>query len=761
MSDDLRQAALEYHEFPKPGKIEVVPTKPLANQRDLALAYSPGVAAACNAIVDDPAAVNKTTARGNLVAVISNGTAVLGLGDIGPLASKPVMEGKGVLFKKFANIDVFDIEIDEKDPDKLVDIIASLEPTFGGINLEDIKSPECFEIEQKLKERCNIPIFHDDQHGTAIITASALINALRIVDKEIDKVKLACSGAGAAAMACLDLLVSLGMKKENIMVCDSKGVIYDGRDEGVQKGRKKDYLRQTDARTLADAIKDADVFLGVSVPGMVTQDMVKSMGDKPIILALSNPIPEILPEEAKEARPDCIMATGRSDYPNQVNNVLCFPYIFRGALDVGATTINEEMKMASVRAIADLALAESHDLVVAAYGGKPLAFGPEYLIPKPFDPRLISTVAPAVAQAAIDSGVATKNIDMDEYRLRLTEFVFRSGMVMKPVFERARQEQKRVVYAEGEEERVLQAVQVAVDDKLVSPILIGRRDVVKMRLKKLGLRIRPDVDFELADPEDDPRYREYWTMYHKIMGRSGVSPDHARTIVRTRNTVIASLMVKRGEADAMICGAVGRFHRHMKHVVDVIGKRPGVRNYYTMNALMLPKGSIFICDTFVNAEPNAHQIAEMAVLAADEVRRFGITPKVALVSHSNFGSSETETASKMREALKLIESRDPSLEVDGEMTASAALDGLVREKYLSDSKLTGSANLLIMPNLDAANIAFNLAKQATNAISIGPILLGADKPAHILNSSTSVRGIVNMSALANVDAQMLNPASEE
>ncbi len=753
MSDELRESALEYHRYPKPGKLAIAPTKPLANQRDLALAYSPGVAYACELIAEDPNQAATVTARGNLVAVITNGTAVLGLGPIGPLASKPVMEGKGVLFKKFSGIDVFDIEIDERDPDKLVDIIASLEPTFGGINLEDIKAPECFEIEARLKERMSIPVFHDDQHGTAIITAAAIRNGLRVVEKDIGEVTLVCSGAGAAAMACLDLLVSLGMKRENITVLDSKGVVHTGRDN--LDPRKATYARDTDARTLGDAIAETDIFLGLSGPGILKPEMVEVMAERPLILALANPVPEILPELAQEVRPDAVIATGRSDYPNQVNNVLCFPFIFRGALDVGATTINEEMKLACVEAIANLAMQESSDVVVAAYGGKPLQFGPDYLIPKPFDPRLISEIAPAVAKAAMESGVASRPIeDFDAYRLQLTQFVFQSGLVMKPLFEQARSNLKRVVYAEGENERVLRAVQVVVDDGLARPILIGRRKVVEMRLKRLGLRLKLDQDVELADPEDDPRYREYWTLYHSLMERKGITPDQARNIVRTRTTVIAALMVYRGEADAMLAGLAGRYHRQLAHVESVLGKRPGVRNLAAMNALILPKGTFFLCDTYVNHDPTAQQVAEMTILAADEVRRFGVSPKVALLSHSSFGSSDAESAQKMREALKLIQARDPSLEVEGEMHGDAAISETIRERIFPNSTLSGKANLLIMPTLDAANIAFNLMKVMSDAVSVGPILLGTTKPAHILTPSVTVRGLINLTALAAVEAGM-------
>ncbi|MDN3516678.1 NADP-dependent malic enzyme [Aquisalimonas lutea] len=759
MSDDLRENALEYHRHPTPGKLQVVPTKPLATQRDLALAYSPGVAAACQLIVDDETEAANVTARGNLVAVVTNGTAVLGLGNIGPLAAKPVMEGKGVLFKKFSGIDVFDVEVQERDPDRLVDIIASLEPTFGGINLEDIKAPECFQVEEQLKERMNIPVFHDDQHGTAIITAAAVRNGLRVVDKKVEDVTVVCSGAGAAAIACLELLVSLGMRREHITMLDSRGVIHTGRDN--LDPRKAAFARDTEARTLDDAIDGADIFIGLSGPGVLTRAMVAKMARDPLVFAMANPTPEILPEEAREERPDCIMATGRSDYPNQVNNVLCFPFIFRGALDVGATTINDSMKLACVEAIADLAMEESSDVVVAAYGGKPLRFGPEYLIPKPFDPRLISRIAPAVAQAAMDSGVAVRPIeDMQAYKLRLNQFVFQSGLLMKPLFERARDNPKRVVYAEGEQDRVLRAVQVVVDDGLARPVLIGRRRVVDMRIKRLGLRLRMDEDFELADPEDDPRYREYWTLYHSIMERRGVTPDQARNVVRTRNTVIAALMLRRGEADAMLCGIDGRYHRQLGHIESVLGRRPGVRNMAAMNTLILPKGTFFLCDTYVNQDPTAQQLAEMTILAADEVRRFGITPKVALLSHSSFGSSDAASAVKMREALELIEARDPNLEVEGEMHGDAAISEEIRHRIFPNARLKGTANLLILPTLDASNIAFNLLKATSEGVSVGPILLGANQPAHILTPSVTVRGVINMTALAAVEAGMMPSADE-
>ncbi len=756
MSEDFSDQALEYHRQPRPGKIEVTPTKPLANQRDLALAYSPGVAAACQAIVDDPDEAATVTSRANLVAVISNGSAVLGLGNIGPLASKPVMEGKGVLFKKFAGIDVFDLEVDQDDPDKLVDTVKSLEPSFGGVNLEDIKAPDCFRVEERLRAETNIPIFHDDQHGTAITTAAAIYNGLRYVGKELADVRLVTSGAGASAIACLDLLVTMGLDPANIIATDSRGVIHTGRSASVDE-RKAGYAADTQARSLADAVADADVFLGLSAPGVLDEAMVGSMAENPLILALANPDPEIDPERAQAVRPDAILATGRSDHPNQVNNVLCFPFIFRGALDVGASTINEAMKTACVKAIADLAMVESSDIVVAAYGGKPLRFGPDYLIPKPFDPRLITSIAPAVAKAAMDSGVARYPIeDFAAYRMRLSQHVYQSGLVMKPIFERAQQDPRRVAYGDGEEERTLRAVQAVIDDQLAQPILIGRRKVVEMRIKRLGLRMQPDTDFELVDPGDDPRYREYWTLYHSIMERQGVTPARARTIVRTRNTVIAALMVKRGEADALLSGLGGRYQNQIDDVEQVVGRRTGVRHLAAMNAVISPKGTLFLCDTYVNQDPTPAQIAEMTSLAADEIRRFGIAPKVALLSHSSFGTSAATSAAKMREALTLIEDRDPGLEVEGEMHGDAAINEAIRGRIFPNSRLAGQANLLIMPGLDASNIAFNLLKTVTDSVSIGPILLGTSQPAHILTPSLTVRGIVNMSALAGVEAAIVN-----
>ncbi|MDJ0948146.1 MAG: NADP-dependent malic enzyme [Alphaproteobacteria bacterium] len=754
MADELRDSALEYHRLPTPGKLAVQPTKPLANQRDLALAYSPGVAAACEAIAADPAEAARVTARSNLVAVISNGTAVLGLGKIGPLAAKPVMEGKAVLFKKFSGIDVFDIEVDETDPARFVDIVASLEPTFGGINLEDIKAPECFEIEAQLRERMNIPVFHDDQHGTAIIVGAAILNGLRVVGKTLAEVKLVTSGAGAAALACLDLLVDLGLPVEHVTVTDIAGVVYEGRKEDMDP-RKARYAQRTEARTLGDVIAGADVFLGLSAPGVLKPEMVKTMADKPLILALANPVPEIMPEIAKEARPDAVIATGRSDYPNQVNNVLCFPYIFRGALDVGATTINREMARACVNALAELAMAEQSDVVARAYGDQQLAFGPENLIPKPFDPRLITYLAPAVARAAMDSGVATRPIeDWDVYRQRLAGFVFRSGLVMKPIFELARRNPKRVVYAEGEEYRVLQAVQAAVDDGLAVPLLIGRPEVVDARIERLGLRIRRGKDFELTNPQDDPRYDDYWRTYHRIMERKGVTPDDARTIVRTRSTVIGAIMLVRGEADAMICGTVRPYLRYLGHIRDVIGKAPGVRDLSALSLMITPRGTVFVCDTQVTYEPDAEEIAEMALMAAQTVRNFGIEPKVALVSHSNFGSNNTPSAVKMRRAREILEQRAPELAVEGEMHADAALSEQIRARVFPNSRMKGVANLLVMPSLDAANIALNLLKTLGDGQNVGPILVGTAYPAHIVTPSVTARGLVNMTALAVVDAQM-------
>jgi malate dehydrogenase (oxaloacetate-decarboxylating)(NADP+) len=748
MTDKLDERALNYHRLPVPGKLAIAATKPLSTQQDLALAYSPGVAAACDAIVAEPGEASSLTARGNLVAVISNGTAVLGLGAIGPLAAKPVMEGKAVLFKKFSGIDVFDIEVEETDVDAFVEIVASLEPTFGGINLEDIKAPECFEIERRLRERMSIPVFHDDQHGTAIIVGAAVMNALRLVGKKTEDVKIVSSGAGAAALACLRQLVSMGVRKENIVVTDIHGVVYKGRKEEMDQW-KSQFAIETEARTLGDVIEGADIFLGLSAPGVLTKEFAKRMASQPIIMALANPDPEITPEDAKEARPDAIIATGRSDYPNQVNNVLCFPFIFRGALDVGATEINEAMELACVKALADLAMAETSELVSKAYGGQPAPFGPENLIPKPFDPRLISEIAPAVARAAMESGVATRPIeDFDAYHQKLTAFVYRSGLVMKPIFDAARLAPARLVYAEGEERRVPQPAQQVIDEKLADPILVGRRNVIEMRIKQLGLRMRPDEDFELVNIHKDRRFREYWGTYHELAGRRGTSPEEAKSVVRTQQTAVAALMVYRGEAGAMLCGTVGRFHDHLKHVDDIIGRAPGIHAFSTLIGLILPSGTFFICDTHVTPDPSAEEIAELTVLAADEVRCFGIAPKVALLSRSNFGTRNTPSATKMRDALEILRTAAPDLEVDGEMHADAALSESIREAILPNSRLSGQANLLVMPNVDAANIAYNLLKMLGGGVTIGPILVGAAHSVHVLTQSASVRGLVNMSALA-------------
>ena len=756
MADDLRESALDYHRNPRPGKIEISATKPLANQRDLALAYSPGVAVPCEMIAEDPGRAAEFTDRGNLVAVVTNGTAVLGLGDIGPLAAKPVMEGKAVLFKNFAGIDVFDIEIEEKDPERLVDIIASLEPTFGGINLEDIKAPECFEVEERLRKRLTIPVFHDDQHGTAIITAAATLNALKLIGKRIEDVKLVASGAGAAAIACLKLLVSMGMCRENIVITDRGGVVYVGRKGGIDS-HKAEFANKTEHRTLTDAIGGADIFLGLSGPGVLTAEMVKSMAPSPLILALANPTPEIMPEEAKAVRQDAIIATGRSDYPNQVNNVLCFPYIFRGALDVGATTITEEMKIACVEALASMAQVEASDLVVAAYGGEPLKFGPDYLIPKPFDPRLIAALAPAVARAAMESGVASRPIvDLDAYGEELNRYVFKSVLMMRPVFERARQQPRRLVYAEGEEPRVLQAVQTVVDENLAQPVLIGRPRVIKARIERLGLRLEIEGNVEVVNPENDPRFREYSTTYHQLMKRKGVSPEDARTVMRTQSTAIAAVMLHRGEADALLCGASGRYPVHVRFLSDLIGLQDGHEIVAALNVLVLNNGTYFLADTQVNNDPNAQELAEITLLAVEQVRRFGIEPKVALVSHSNFGSSHASGAAKMRDALELIVRRAPDLEVDGEMHADAALLDEIRDKVFPQSRLKGEANVLIMPNLDSAHIALNLLNVLSDAVTVGPILLGLRQPAHVLNPSSSVRRIVNMSALAAAEAQLMS-----
>jgi len=759
----LRQAALEYHEFPTPGKVAICATKQLINQHDLALAYSPGVAAPCEEIVKDPNNAFKYTSRGNLVAVITNGTAVLGLGDIGPLASKPVMEGKGVLFKKFAGIDVFDIEIDEKhDLDKLVDIIASLEPTFGGINLEDIKAPDCFYVERKLRERMKIPVFHDDQHGTAICVGAAILNGLKIAGKDPKKVKLVTSGAGAAALACLGLLVKLGIPRENIFVTDLAGVVYEGRTELMDED-KIQFAQKTDARTLRDVIAGADIFLGLSAGGVLKQDMVKSMADKPLIFALANPTPEILPEEVKAVRDDAIMATGRTDYPNQVNNVLCFPYIFRGALDAGASTITLEMEIAAVHAIAELAQAEQSEVVAAAYVGEQLAFGPEYLIPKPFDPRLMMKIAPAVAQAAADSGVALRPIqDMDAYREKLQSFVYASGTTMKPIFNAAKKAlRKRVAYAEGEDERVLRAAQIVVDERLALPTLIGRPAVIAERIEKFGLRLKENVDYNVVNVEQDHRYRDFWQSYHQMTERKGVTVQMAKIEMRRRLTLIGAMLLHKGDVDGMICGTWGTTATHLHYIDQVIGKRHGgspstpqdVQIYACMNGLMLPNRQVFLVDTHVNYDPTAEQLCEITVMAAEEMMRFGFKPKAALLSHSNFGSSNEPSAVKMRRTLELLREQAPWLEVDGEMHGDVALDGAARKALMPNSTLHGDANLLVLPNIDAANIAYNLLKTAAGGnIAIGPVLLGAAKPVHVLTASTTVRRIVNMTALTVADA---------
>lgn len=755
MDDKLKQSALDFHEFPHPGKITVTPTKPLTTQRDLALAYSPGVAVPCLEIAENPLKAYRYTAKGNLVGVVSNGTAVLGLGNIGALAGKPVMEGKGVLFKKFSGVDVFDIEVDETDPDKLVDIIASLEPTFGGINLEDIKAPECFYIEQKLRERMKIPVFHDDQHGTAIICTAAVINGLRIVKKEIGDVRLVVSGAGAASIACMNLLVALGLKRENITVCDSKGVIYKGRDEKMDVTKAAYAIEDNGQRTLADAIPNADIFLGCSGPRLLTPEMVKTMAKDPLILALANPEPEILPPLAKEVRPDAIICTGRSDYPNQVNNVLCFPFIFRGALDVGATTINEEMKLACVYAIADLALAEQSEEVASAYGNQDLFFGPEYIIPKPFDPRLIVKIAPAVAKAAMDSGVATRPIeDFDVYIEKLNQFVYKTNLFMKPIFSQAKTEKKRIVLAEGEEERVLHATQELVSLGLAFPVLVGRPSVIEMRIQKLGLHIELGKDFEVVNNENDPRYKEYWQEYYQIMKRRGVSQEMARRAVINNPTLIGGIMVLRGEADGMICGTVGSYGEHYEVVKELFGFREGVHTAGAMNALLLPTGNTFIADTYVNEDPTPEELTEITLMAADTVRRFGIEPKVALLSRSSFGSSDCASAQKMRDTLAMVKARGPHLEIDGEMHADAALIESIRKDVMPDSPLKGSANLLIMPNMEAARISYNLLRvTSSDGVTVGPVLMGVAKPVHILTPIASVRRIVNMVALAVVEAQ--------
>jgi malate dehydrogenase (oxaloacetate-decarboxylating)(NADP+) len=753
MDEQLKQSALAYHLNPRPGKISVTPTKPLSNQLDLSLAYSPGVAAACEAIHAEPLDAQKYTSRGNLVGVITNGTAVLGLGNIGPLAAKPVMEGKGCLFKKFAGIDVFDIELAESDPDKLVEAIAMLEPTLGGINLEDIKAPECFYIEEKLRQRMKIPVFHDDQHGTAIIASAAILNGLKVVGKDLAKVKLVCSGAGAAAIACLDLLVKLGLSKSNVLVADSKGVIYEGR--GQLDPSKQRYAAMTDARTLGDAIVNADVFLGCSSAGVLKPEMVKTMGERPLILALANPEPEIRPEDAKAVRPDAIVATGRSDYPNQVNNVLCFPFIFRGALDVGATTITEEMKLACVRAIAELAQeAEQSEEVARAYEGHSLEFGPDYLIPKPFDPRLIIKIAPAVAQAAMDSGVATRPIeDMDAYREQLGTTVYRTGMVMRPVFAAAKSKPARIVFAEGEDERVLRAAQYVLAEKIAQPIIVGRPSVVEMRLQKIGSKLKCGVDFEVVNPEDDPRFHQAWQVYHQLGARRGVTPEMAKSTLRKFNTLIGAMLVRLGDADGMICGLVNSYDFHLNFVDEVFGKADGANTYAAMNLLMLPGRNLFICDTYVNEVPSAEELADMTILAAREIEKFGITPKVALLSSSNFGSVRSSTAQRMQVARELIMLQAPQLEVDGEMHGDAALSELIRKQSFPGTTLSGEANLLIMPNVEAANVTYNLLKMVGGeGVTIGPFLLGSARPVHILTPAATVRRIVNMTAVASANA---------
>ena len=752
----LKKSALDYHEADPPGKIAVQPTKPVANQRDLALAYSPGVAHACTAIAEDPTMVSRLTARGNLVGVVTNGTAVLGLGNIGPLAAKPVMEGKAVLFKKFAGIDVFDIEIAETDVDAFVEAVARLEPTFGGINLEDIKAPECFEIERRLKERMRIPVFHDDQHGTAIVVAAGILNGLKLVGKDITQVKLVCSGAGAAALACLNLLVSLGMRRENIYVADIAGCIYKGRTE-LMDPYKEPFAQDTSARTLAELLPGADIFLGLSAGEIVSKEMVAQMAPNPIVFALANPIPEIMPEDVKEVRPDAIIASGRTDYPNQVNNVLCFPFIFRGALDVGATTINEEMKKAAVLALAKVVEAEASDIVLSAYRAETFVFGPDYILPKPFDPRLITEIAPAVAKAAMETGVATRPIaDLNAYKEKLSAFVYRSGFVMRPIFEAAKLEHRRsarrIVYAEGEHPYVLQAAYQVIAEGIARPILVGRRENILRTLPHLGLRMRPEVDFDIFDPETDPRVEQMTQEYHRLVERRGISPSHARRVVRAGATVIAGLLLRRGDADAMICGAVGRYKTQLHHVSQVIGKRKDVRGLAALSGIILPTGPLFMADTYVNYDPDPEHLAEITLLAADEVRRFGIVPKVALLSHSNFGSEDTISSKKMREVLAILNERAPDLEVEGEMHADAALSPFIREEIFPNSNLTGAANLLIMPSLDAANIAFNLLKVVSGAVVLGPILLGAAKAVHIVTPSITVRGLLNMSAIAMVDS---------
>jgi malate dehydrogenase (oxaloacetate-decarboxylating)(NADP+) len=754
ITQDLKTGALIYHRSPRPGKLEIQATKPLGTQRDLALAYSPGVAAACEAIKENPAEAAELTTRQNLVAVITNGTAVLGLGDIGPLASKPVMEGKAVLFKKFAGIDCFDIEVNQKDVAKLVDVVVALEPTFGGINLEDIKAPECFEVEAQCRERMAIPVFHDDQHGTAIIVAAAVLNAMELAGKKLSDVKLVTSGAGAAALACLNLLVELGIRRENITITDIEGVVYVGREKLMDRW-KSVFAQQTAARTLADIIGGADVFLGLSAAGVLKPELLEQMAEKPLILALANPTPEIMPADAMAVRPDAMMCTGRSDYPNQVNNVLCFPYIFRGALDVHATTINEAMKLAAVRAIAQLAREAPSDVVAKAYGGETRTFGKDSLIPSPFDPRLILRIAPAVAKAAMDTGVAKKPIaDFRAYEEQLSRFVFRSGFVMKPLIQAAKAAPKRVVYAEGEDERVLRAIQSVVEEGMAFPILIGRPSVVEARLERFGISVRPGKDFELVNPEDDPRYRDYVTTYLEVAGRKGITPNAARTLVRTNSTVIAAIAVRRGDADAMLCGVEGRFTSRLRYIKDIVGLAPGVEDFAALSLMITSKGAYFLADTHVRWNPSAREIADMAIMADAHVRRFGLTPKIALLSHSDFGSSDSPEARKMRDALQIIIDRAPEIEVDGEMQADTALSELIRDRVMGgQSRFKGEANVFIMPNLDAANIAYQFTKIMADALPVGPILMGAAKPAHVLTPSVTARGIVNMTAVAVAEAQ--------
>jgi malate dehydrogenase (oxaloacetate-decarboxylating)(NADP+) len=759
MSDKFRDAALEYHRSNPPGKLTIQPTKPLANQSDLALAYSPGVAAACEAIIADENAARDMTARGNLVAVVTNGTAVLGLGNIGPLAAKPVMEGKAVLFKKFAGIDAIDIEVNANDPHKFIDIVEALEPSFGAINLEDIKAPECFIVEEELRRRMKIPVFHDDQHGTAIIVGSAVLNWSRLTGRDLSKVKVVSSGAGAAAIACLNLLVDMGVQLENIIATDIDGVLHEGRANSLHVKQAR-FARKLDERTLSDAIGGADVFLGLSAPRVLKPEHVKAMADEPLILALANPTPEIMPDEVRAIRDDAYIATGRSDFPNQVNNVLCFPFIFRGALDVGATEINEEMKLACVEAIANLAMVEASEAVAAAYGDEPMKFGRDYLIPKPFDPRLVSRVAVAVAKAAMETGVAARPLeDIEGYEARLNRFMFKSGLVMTPVFSKAKTNPKRVAYAEGEDMRVLYAVQQAVDGGLALPILIGRRSVVESRIDRHNLRIREGKHFDLVDPEDDPRFPEYWSLYHKLMERKGITPARARDIVRTNTTVIAALMVHKGEADAMICGVKGGYRSALEDVTNVIGLQEGHCISAALSVLVMSSGTYFMCDTHINEDPSASEVAEMTIEAAEAVRRFGIEPRVALLSYSNFGSRSGPSVQKMQEAMRLLQQNAPELEVEGEMHGNIALDDAQREQVFPNSRLRGPANLLVMPNLDAANIAYNLVKSLTDAQPVGPLLLGIGKPAHILTSSATARTILNVTALATVDAQKLEPAA--